>query len=338
MITIRRAEIRDIPTIMQFLDDHWLHGYILAHDREFFDWQFVHDGKVNIWIGIDDEIGKLYAMQCAIFYRNVPNPDMSGSMWIAIKSNNPLLALDIQEVMWTEIQPRDAFSPGLRPDAIKANQLLGYQVVSMDHYYRLSKRDAYHIAIVKAKIFPSVQDFGYRLHPIHRIEEYQAIIPESSLINSAPSKDYSYIKWRYFDHPIFHYDMWKVTDDRDIACAVLITREEYANDSTACKIVDFYGESDVLGKITNALDNMMIEHNYEYMDIYSYGVPVEIYEKAGMLRCTIESENIIPNYFQPYTPVNSDIMLVSPCTQGTRLFRGDSDQDKPRISLNISLS
>ncbi len=331
MITVRRAEIKDIPTIMQFLEDNWLHGYILAHDREFFEWQFVKDGKVNIWIGIDDETGKMYAMQSVIFYRDTPHPDMSGSLWIAIKSDNPFLAFDVQDTMWNYMLPRDTFSPGLRPDAVKANRLMGNTVVAMDHYYRLRDLDEYRIAVVKDKNIPHVKDEGYTLMPCDSLEEMSGIIPEDALIDSAPSKDYKYIKWRYFDHPIFHYDLYKIINPAGKPEAILITREEYANNARSCKIVDFYGISDVLGKITTALDKIMIDRNYEFIDVYSYGVDPQIYENGGLLRCDSGSVNIIPNYFQPYSPKNAEIYLVPPKINGTRIFRGDSDQDKPRL-------
>ena len=331
MITVRRAEIKDIPTIMQFLDDHWLRGYALAHDRNFFEWQFVHDGKVNIWIGIDDETGKMYAMQSVIFYRDTPHPDMSGSVWIAIKSDNPLLAFDVQDTMWGQMQPRDTFSPGLSKYAVRINKKLGNNVIAMDHYYRLRDLDEYKIAVVSNKNIPKLADSGYTLEPCHSLDEMKYVIPEDMLIASAPSKDYKYIKWRYFDHPIFRYDLHKIINPSGNPEGILITREEYANNATSCKIVDFYGESPVLGKITNALDKLMIDKDYEFIDVYSYGVDPQIYEEAGLVRCDSDSANIIPNYFQPYTPANSDIMLVPPHTPGTRIFRGDSDQDKPRL-------
>ncbi len=331
MLTIRRAEIKDIPTIMQFLEDYWLHGYVLAHNREFFDWQFVHDGKVNIWIGIDDETGKLYAMQASIFYRDTEHPDVSGSVWLALKSDNPMLAFDVQDKMWAEMHPRDSFSPGLKPDAIKVNKILGYPVVAMDHYYRLRKKEEYKIAVVKNPLIPYSEDNGYTLVPCASLEEMRKVIPEETLITSIPSKDYKYIDWRYFKHPIFHYDLWKIVNPKNIPEGILITRDEYANGACSCKIVDYYGKSELLGHIGHALDILMVEKDYEFIDVYSYGVSAEIYESGGLIRCDQASENIIPNFFQPYVPINSDIMLVSPWTPGSRLFRGDSDQDKPRL-------
>ncbi len=331
MLTIRRAEIKDIPVIMKFLDDHWLQGFALAHDRTFFDWQFVHNGKVNIWIGIDDETGKLYAIQCMIIYRYIDNPDVSGSTWLAIKSPNPLLAFDVQNSAWDELLPRAYPTPGLRPDAIKAFKLLGYPLITMDHYYRLADLAEYRIAVIKDKVIPSVPDTGYSIIPCNTIKEFAEVISEEELIESVPSKDHNYIQWRYFEHPIFKYDLWKILDKTEQPKGILVTRDEYANDSVACKIVDFYGKSNLLGKITHALDELIVQRHYEFIDIYSYGVSADIYENNGWIKCDTQSANIITNFFQPYTPENSDICMVEPNYPGARLFRGDGDQDKPRL-------
>ena len=295
MISIRRAIIEDIPTIMQFMEDYWLHGYALAQNRDFFDWQFVHDGKVNIWIGIDDEINKLYAMQSYIPYRHTPNPDISGSVWLAIKSPNSMLAFEIQDVMWADILPRTSPSPGLRPDAVKAYSLMGYPITQMDHYYRLSDRDSYKIAIINTKSIPKVIDSGYKLAPCEDLSEFENIISEDYLISRTPSKDYSYIKWRYYDHPIFSYDLWKIIAPDESPAGILVTRTEHANDASSCKIVDFYGEPQILSKLSHEFDCLMEEKNYEYIDIYSYGIPVEIYENGGLTKCDSSSSNIITN-------------------------------------------
>ncbi len=331
MINVRRAEIKDIPMIMQFLDDHWLKGYALAHNRELFDWQFVKDGKVNIWIGVDDEEGKMYAMQGGIFYSSEEHADVSGMLWIAAKSENPFLAIEVTDSMYTETTPRSAFSMGLMPRAVKVIKKRGENVGYFEHYYRLANRDNYKIAVVRDKIIPPAFDCGYKLRSFVSINDFKNVIAEKDLMGSSPSKDYRYIEWRYWKHPVFKYDKWIITapDGKDVA--VLISREESYLDSKACKIVDYYGESVHLGNITTELDRIISEKSYEYIDIYSFGVPRDIYEQGGFVRCDGDSDNIITNHFQPYAACNSDIALIIPYTSNARLFRGDSDQDKPRL-------
>ena len=45
----------------------------------------------------------------------------------------------------------------------------------------------------------------------------------------------------------------------------------------------------------------------------------------------IVSVNVIPNHFQPYSGENSPIYMIQPLVEDARLFRGDADQDKPRL-------
>lgn len=64
----------------------------------------------------------------------------------------------------------------------------------------------------------------------------------------------------------------------------------------------------------------MEEKGYEYVDIYSFGIPVEIYEQGGFIRCGENSENIIPNYFHPFVQENISLKLVDSKIEGVRLF------------------
>lgn len=329
MITIRRAEYEDIPNIMRFMDEHWKPGNILAKNREFFEWQFLEDNKLNMFIGVDDDIGKIYGMMGAVVYNKSEHPDVSGCTWQVIKSRNPMLGLDLNEFMMQQLSVRYCYGLGLSDKTIRINELIGAKVVAMDHYYRLADRANYKIATVKKKVIPKVEDSRYNLELILSVGQMKQIISEEELAKRLLSKDYSYIEKRYFQHPIFHYDIWKIVDCENNAHSVLITRDETMEDSKVCKIIDHYGKMEDLGEIAAALDRLMKERNYEFVDVYSYGIPVEIYENGGFCCCDENCENIIPNYFHPFVRKNISLRLVDAPLEGLRMFRGDGDQDRP---------
>lgn len=329
MITIRRAEYEDIPDIMRFMDEHWKPGNILAKNREFFEWQFLENNKLNMFIGVDDDIGKIYGMMGAIVYNQSTNPDISGCTWQVIKSNNPVLGLDIQNYMFKTLNVRYGCSAGLSDKSVRLNKLFGDKIIVMDHYYRLADKDDYKIAKIKTKIIPNVEDSGYRLVPLSSVDEMKQIISEEDLATYILSKDYSYIKRRYFEHPIYHYDMWKIADEQGDFRAVLVTREETVQNQKICKIIDYYGNSIFLSYITSALDNLITERDYEFVDVYSYGVSTELYEQAGFVCCDENSPNIIPNYFHPFVQKNISLRMIEYWLPGLRMFRGDGDQDRP---------
>ena len=95
------------------------------------------------------------------------------------------------------------------------------------------------------------------------------------------SKDYRYIKKRYFKHPVYHYDIWKIENSKQKSQDILITREEMVGKHKICKIIDFYGRLETLGKIACALDKLMIEKEYEYVDVYSEFLQ-QFMKKAGL--------------------------------------------------------
>lgn len=329
MICIRRALYEDIPNIMQFMDEHWKPGNILARNRDFFEWQFLDGDKVNMFLGIDDECGKIYGMIGAVVYSKSPHPDISGCAWKTIRSGNPMLGMELSDYMIEELQPRCAYSAGLSDKAIRINEMRGGIPVAMDHYYRLADREQYEIAEVNNKVIPIIKDTGYDLKLINSVEEMKQIITDDMLAQQMLSKDYRYIEKRYFLHPVYHYDIWKIVNQNGDASSVLIMREERENGGGIGKIVDFYGQETDLGKITAALDRLMKERDYEFVDVYSYGIPTNIYEQAGFSCCDDECANIIPNYFHPFEKRNITLKMIKPVFDGIRLFRGDGDQDRP---------
>lgn len=330
MITLRRAVREDIPNIMKFMDEYWKPGNILAKNQAFFEWQFVNDDDtVNMFIGIDEDIDKIYGMIGAVIYNKSEAPAISGCTWQTIKSSNPMLGIELSDYMLSQLRPSRVCSIGMTKKSIKINELLGRVSTTMDHYYRLANRQDYKIAQINNKNIPRIKDTGYSLSLIHSVKEMKQIISEEVLAGMVMSKDYSYITKRYFEHPIYHYDIWKILDEQKVSSSVLITRDEKANDGTICKIIDFYGKDSDLGKITVALDCLMVERGYEFIDIYSYGVPTEIYENAGFCPCNETSENIIPNYFHPFERKNITLRMIDPMVPDLRMFRGDGDQDRP---------
>lgn len=329
MLNIRRAVYEDIPNIMQFMDEHWKPGNILAKNQEFFEWQFVDGDKLNMFIGIDDTSGKIYGMIGAIVYNRNQNPDISGCTWQVIKSGNPILGIELSEYMEKQLQPRYLCSLGLTEKAAKINRLLGCAITSMNHYYRLADREDYQIAKVENKVIPAVEDTGYRLQQIFSVEDMKQIIPEEKLMSFLLSKDYAYIEKRYFKHPIYQYDKWKIIDKEGRSSSVMVTRDETVQDRKICKIIDYYGNFEDLSMITMALDEVMMERDYEYVDIYSYGVPTTLYEQGGFSCCDDNCENIIPNYFHPFVKRNITLKMIDPMIPGITMFRGDADQDRP---------
>ena len=329
MITIRRAQQEDIPIIMKFIELYWRKDHIMAYDRLFFEWQYVDDGKVNFYIGIDEQQKKIYGIQGFIMYNHLPSPDISGSILKTIKSEKIFLGQELQQVMLEELNVRYACSVGLSAKAEKIFRLQNYNIIELSHFYRLQDREEYKIATIGSKKIIAAEDYGYTLKRISTVDEMKDIIPEKNILDGLLSKDYNYIEKRYFNHPIYQYDIWKIVQPNGSADSVLITRNETYDGQVCCKIVDFYGKTEQISYLAAPLDKLMDDMNIEYIDSYSTGIPDSIYEKGGFCKCEEDDENIIPNYFHPFARKNIRLSMVDPQIEGLIMFRGDGDQDRP---------
>lgn len=328
MISIRRAEIKDIPMIMDFLDEHWKRNHILARNREFFEWQFVSDGRVNCYIGIDDSCHKIYGLLGIILYNGTNNPDISGSIWKTIKSENPMLGLDINDYANKDLNVRCSMSAGMSKKAIDIYELQGYKGIKMDHFYRLADLDNYKVASIKDKSIPKIEDTKSSIYEIFNLSDMREVISDEMLRNRVLSKDYDYINWRYFNHPIYNYKFYAIKRYEEKPKSMIVVREECAQGRKIVKIVDFYGDIKDIAYMTYGIDRLMKDNNYEYIDIYSFGIPTDIYKAAGFVYCN-DDDNIIPNYFHPFIKKNIDLWMLDPNIPNAVLFRGDGDQDRP---------
>ena len=146
MLCVRKAEISEIPAVMQFIAEHWKKDHILAVDRDFFEWMYVQGDELNFNLAVDDETGKIFGINGFILYNHEANPDMSGSMWKVLPNQSPALGLSLGEYSWERWQPRDVFSLGLNERAAKIEHLYGSETACLECWYRLGKNDGFKLA------------------------------------------------------------------------------------------------------------------------------------------------------------------------------------------------
>ena len=331
MIEVRQAEYEDIPSIMRFIDIYWKKGHILARDKELFYWQFCPLDEVNMVIGRDTESGDVCGILGFIRYNSSSHPDISGSVWKKIRCGNPILGLDLEKKVWEITDCRWWGSPGMNEMALRLGILKGETAVSMHHFYRLGYVKEFKIARVwekKRKDFLPCLDV--QLVPLERIKDFSNFFSEKYLQTFLPYKDTHYFRWRYYEHPIYQYDIYGIRLSDGTIRSAIMCRTVEAEGHKVIRLVDFIGQEKDFGKIGKNLDDMLRAEECEYIDLYMYGMDASIVEEAGFIRRTSEDPNIIPNYFEPFVRENVDIKFLLPWGD-FRMFRGDGDQDRPSL-------
>lgn len=331
MITFRKAKHEDILLIMKFIDEEWKKGHILAKNRDFFEWQFVDGENVRVLLAIDDENNKIYGMDGYIQYNDESEPDITGCMWKVIKSDIPLLGKEISNQVGEIVKPRYSVGIGLNRRAQKMERLLGNFVDKMNHFYFLSEKNEYNIAVIKAFEKKAVKDTKAHFEEVESIDLFERIISDELLKQYIPYKNYNYIQHRFFEHYSYSYKLLDlVIDDEKVPC-IFVVREVLQNGTKILKIVDFFGKEEYIEKSGIAFEKLVKQKQYEYIDFYNYGIDKKYILKAGFSLLDEQDENIIPNYFEPFEQKNVEVYVSGDILKqkNTRMFIADGDQDRP---------
>lgn len=337
-ITVRRAVKSDVPAIIEFIREQWNPDHIFVKEPAFFEYMLCDGDEVNVIIAADLS-GKIFGMEGVTFYNSSDRPDSTGMMWKCLKTENVMLGIEIDQYMASFKNQRFHFGVGSNPKTTLKITRKFYKHVTgkLDHFYRLSRKQQFRIALIRhAEVLPQEEN-GVRLLEVLGADELEKILPDEYLRSMTPYKDLNYLRRRYFEHPIYRYRVYGIEHPNRPLRSVLVMRVVEAAGSRAIKIVDFIGDNSDLAGIGDAVDRQMEQFGAEYTDIYSAGLNDELMEQAGFVRLTDGDSNIIPNYFEPFEQRNVDIYYTAPYMENVRLFRGDADQDRPNTAGGLRL-
>ncbi len=330
----RMATIDDVELIMRFIYTYWSENHILALDKEFFLYEFAHENRINYFLAFHKKSQELEAIVGFYQYSKEMIPyqtDYSGSIWkVRDCCDIPMLGVELLRRLLQAIQPRVYVGNGSNPITAVPLQkkILGDIAGKHKHYYRLSDRNTYNIAVVNhKKILPIISDIQYPFIKYNTISEMYKNFNEEKFKLRKPYKDFWYINKRYFNHPIYSYKLLGIQKET-ITDTVLVCRSIEQNNSKVLRIVDILGDCEQIAYIGSALQKLLEEEEYEYIDIYERGISSDILEAAGLLERTEEDQNIIPNYFEPFVQKNVDIYYHIKYDD-VYIFKADGDQDRP---------
>lgn len=330
-ITIRFAEYGDIPKIMQYIDEHWKKDHILSKERTLFEWQYMNYDKLNFVIGINKN-DKIYGILGFIPYAEDIEKDIALALWKAIPcKGHTFLGLELFDFLIDNQDYRCLLCTGINMKTTsKIYQYLGMKIGVMKQWYRLRRLNKYHIAKIEDDSIPEVENREeFTIWTCGGFDELEKNFDFDAYRRGGckPYKSKSYLKKRYFSHPVYDYKVFRVVNSIDITIAILVLRVQECNSYRAVRFVDFIGDISYIKFLTQNLDDILLKYDAEYIDMYEAGIQENILISGGWMPVET-SENIIPNYFAPYEQCNVNIYY---CTDDAKviLFRGDGDQDRP---------
>lgn len=330
MIKIRQAVYEDIPRIMQFIDEHWKKGHIMGNDRTMFEFQHVRDDEVFYIIAEDDTDGTIYGSMGYIPMAEEEWCCMSTVMICSLRNpENRMLGDEMSRFFRENIHCKNLISVGVEERYAKLISALGEDVIDkLHHYYRLGKRRDFKIAQINHYDVLPIQKAGISLISLNTAEEFREQVILDEIAKDYPRRSLRYIKHRYYEHPYYTYKIWGLRGNDGVR-SVIVAREENVKEAKVLRIVDFLGRDEDLACVGKALDQVLAEGDYEYIDFYCYGIKETILQDAGFSLRDKSDNNIIPNYFDPFVKENKEIYFFTWNSSDIHVYRGFGDQDRP---------
>lgn len=330
-LNIRYASINDIKPIMDFIKKNWAEKHILANSRDFFLYEFNNEKeKVNFVIAEDEE-SSIQAILGFIEYGKT-NANIMTVMWKSISKKYPFLGVDLLNFLVSNENFRVISSVGINKKTEPIYKYLGYQTGKLNHYYRLSNKEVYHIADIQQKFRLNVsRKKEYGLRRLYTFKDLLEVFNFETYKNQNPNpyKEPWYIEKRYFNHPVYSYQVYGIEGLKgDLVKSLIICREIEVKETKILRIVDFLGDIENLSYISFEIEQLLKKGDYEYIDFYQYGIREDIMNSAGFIK-KIDDVVIIPNYFEPYELKNIDIHFFTTNEENILLFKADCDQDRP---------
>jgi hypothetical protein len=252
----------------------------------------------------------------------------NNDIWLAIwktKNENPGIGLELLSYIIKTLQPNSIGAIGINQRVKKLYKALNYKTGVLTHYYFQNPNiDNFNILKINIKLEKKIfLNSKYRIRKLRDCANFSELKHQYK-----PYKSIDYIQNRYINHPIYKYQLFGVFLNDNIRC-IFVTRKIIVNNSACIRIVDIYGDLSGISSIESELLELLKSENCEYIDCLNFGISSDIFQNLGF---SLRENMIIPNYFEPFEPVNVDIEFAYLSNNSDYvIFKGDSDQDRPNM-------
>lgn len=344
---IRVARASEEPGIVAFLRDHWKPRHIFVTNPEVLRWQHHHPDRADEALtfvlaarrGTGELLGLLGFVPFRRFDPSASWTELALAIWkVRDDAEAPGLGVLLLKFLIRELRPELVCAIGVSEIAMPIYRALGYTVGNATHAALfparryLGGRVALGVPPEAGKAIP--QDPEVEMTSMRARQRMQAVAELEAVAGlGVPRKSWAYVCERYLNHPFYEYSVHAI---RAAGClrALLVWRRVESPLGAVARGVDVLGDVDVLARCGASLRDLLDEAACEYFDVVHYGVSPTILKAAGFVSTTEYPDLVLPNYFEPFEQRNVDIRVAFRATgdlaaRPIRLFRADSDQDRP---------
>lgn len=335
----RLATKADTNNIMDYLKNNWGEKHILANNKSLFLWQYGNTEygdteNLNIVLMNDKSSGEIKGLSGFVRYSN-DNDRMYVSSAITKVSNDitiPLTGIELIKQFHALVPAKAYFSSGTNPKTMLpiGKRVFGYKTGIMQQYYILNPQvDDFLVADIQRRVTITYVAGQFYLKEISDLNELEGSFDFCRDYARLPYKSLDFLIKRYSKHPIYIYKVWALTDLSENIYGILFGREITINGRTILRLVDYRGKLEYLGEIGEALNQLFVKENYEYIDLMASDLDTGIMRKSGFTLLNTDGEDVVPHYFEPFLRENVKNHYQE--SMDIVIFKADGDQDRPNI-------
>ena len=338
---IRFCRIDEFDELIEFIDKYWRKNHIFVLSKEMFDFQHLNleENRYDFIIAKHRESGEIHSCFGFVTTQHFDNDIKDIVIWPAIwKTRDDIKVKGLGVSLFYFLKENidvDSISPlGISEIALSIYKHWNFETGKIRHYvlpnHNLSE---YHLCDNLDKI-PAVnmEEDTLELKQIG-LQEYANIdINEEVFSNLNKYKSKKYYAKRFFNHPIYKYEMYTIGDEQHVK-AIVIARVCGHEGHNCLRIVDYIGDVTYLKTVGNQLYNIMVKNNYEYIDFVEVGLDDKKLNDAYFIDKDTIDGLVVPNYFEPFEKRNVYLDYALKTVSGYKpvFFKADSDQDRPNM-------
>jgi len=322
---VRQATYNDIPSIMSFIKKYWKEDHIFATNRDYFEYEFLHDNNEVSFVLLCDGNGEIRGTLGYIPYSYCGKRNIFTVMWKVVNDGENIFGgIKLFYFIVDNCLCNNIYTIGLNTNTISIYKYLKLSVVKMKHYYIVNESKEQHLSIgAQPSLLISTGnqlvinediDVDVLKDNFHKLEQKDNIY-----------KSLEYIVHRYYYNPFYSYK--NILAIKNYKMALVILREQTCGESKILRFIDCIGNVELIYEIPFFLRNEL-DDDYEYIDMYSFGLDDERMKSAGW-NLVVDDTTVIPNYFNPFEQKNIDIYAMHEKELTPVFFKGDGDQDRP---------
>lgn len=320
---IHKALWNEKEEIVEFLNREWKKSQMI-NENKMFEFYFKNGNDLQFVIAKRKNNSQIVGA-CGYFLSSKDDVWLSNTC--VKKGESPFIIFQIIEY-FKNIAP-NIHDVNCTDKMKRIFKLAGFQTGEYIHFFRLVKEKNHEIIQIPSKIkMPSIYDYESNIKEINTFEDIKKI--DYDFANLNPKKTVNYIWHRYKEFPYdeFEYRIWVTGYENNEA--LIITREQKVQNKAILRIVDIIGNEICLRSAMKHFVEMGKEKDYEYIDCFCSGIPIETMRKCGFLS-NVDRSCIIPDHFSPLIRKNVTINYATNNYNGFRSFKADGDMDRPNL-------